>query len=119
MQVYAAEHYCEAFHATTCTAAVICHPLTRQAIGVFDITSDYSEPTSDVWALASLGAALVEREIQSLLTASDERLLLALAATRDELASYVIDLDGKRTIANRGATSILVPEDYAVLSRHI
>jgi transcriptional regulator of acetoin/glycerol metabolism len=116
MQVFAAEHYCEAFHTTTCTAALIRHPITRQAIGVFDITSDYAEPASDVWTLATLGAAEVEREMQSLLTASDERLLLALAATRDELASYVIDLDGNRTIANRRATAILVPEDYAALS---
>ncbi|HEY1296057.1 MAG TPA: helix-turn-helix domain-containing protein [Chloroflexota bacterium] len=119
MQVFAAEHYCEAFHTTTCTAALIRHPITRQAIGVFDITSDYAEPAPDVWALASLGAALVEREIQSLLIASDERLLLALAAAREELASYVIDLDGNRTIANRRATAILVPEDYRALSRHI
>ena len=62
---------------------------------------------------------MIEREIQGLLTASDERLLMALAAARDELASYAIDLDGKHTIANRRATSILVPEDYAALSRHI
>ena len=80
MQVFAAEHYCETFHSTTCTAALVRHPITRQAIGVFDITSGYAEPATNVWALATQAATLIEREIQRLLIASDERLLVALAA---------------------------------------
>jgi sigma-54 dependent transcriptional regulator, acetoin dehydrogenase operon transcriptional activator AcoR len=115
MQVFAAEHYCETFHNTTCTAALVRHPITRQALGVFDITSGYAEPATNVWALATQAATLVEREIQRLLVASDERLLLALAAGRNDLAAYAIDLDGRHTIANRGATAILAPEDYAAL----
>jgi len=119
MQVFAAEHYCETFHDTTCTAALVRHPLTRQAIGVFDITSGYAEPPTNVWALATQAAALVEREIQRLLVAGDERLLVALAAGRNDLAAYAIDLDGRHTIANRGATAILAPEDYAALWGYI
>jgi transcriptional regulator of acetoin/glycerol metabolism len=115
MQVFAAEHYCEAFHNTTCTAALIRHPITRQAIGVFDITSGYAEPATNVWALATQAATLIEREIQRLLIASDERLLVALAAGRNDLAAYAIDLAGRHTIANRGATAMLAPEDYAAL----
>jgi DNA-binding NtrC family response regulator len=49
------------------------------------------------------------------LLASDERLLVALAAGRNDLAAYAIDLEGRHTIANRAATSILAPEDYAAL----
>jgi transcriptional regulator of acetoin/glycerol metabolism len=119
MQVFAAEHYCEAFHNTTCTAALVRHPITRQAIGVFDITSNYAEPTANVWAFATQAALMVEREIQRLLTASDERLLMALAEERDDVASYAIDLDGRHTIANRGATAILAPDDYAALWGHV
>ena len=115
MQVFAAEHYCETFHNTTCTAALVRHPITRQAIGVFDITSGYAEPATNVWALATQAASLVEREIQRLLIASDERLLVALAAGRNDIAAYAIDLDGRHTIANRGATAIIAPEDYAAL----
>jgi len=119
MQVFAAEHYCEAFHNTTCTAAPIRHPITRQAIGVFDITSGYAESAANAWALATQGGAMIENKIQRLLTASDESLLMALGAARDELASYAIDLDGRHTIANRSATRTLAPEDYAALSDHI
>ena len=119
MQVFAAEHYCETFHSTTCTAALVRHPITRQALGVFDITSGYAEPATNVWALATQAATLIEREIQRLLVASDERLLVALAAGRNDLAAYAIDLDGRHTIANRGATAILAPEDYAALWMYI
>ncbi len=119
MQVFAAEHYCETFHDTTCTAALVRHPITRQAIGVFDITNGYAEPPTNVLALATQAASLVEREIQRLLVASDERLLVALAAGRNDLAAYAIDLDGRHTIANRGATAILAPEDYAALWGYI
>jgi transcriptional regulator of acetoin/glycerol metabolism len=115
MQVFGAEHYCETFHGTTCTATLIRHPITRQALGVFDITSGYAEPATNVWALATQAATLIEREIQRVLVASDERLLLALAAGRNDVAAYAIDLDGRHTIANRGATAILAPEDYAAL----
>jgi transcriptional regulator of acetoin/glycerol metabolism len=119
MQVFAAEHYCEAFHDTTCTAALVRHPLTRHAIGVFDITSSYAEPAANVAAFVTQAARMVEGEIQRLLTASDDRLLMALAAARNELASYAIDLDGRHTIANRGATAILTPQDYAALWEYI
>jgi transcriptional regulator of acetoin/glycerol metabolism len=119
MQVFAAEHYCETFHNTTCTAALVRHPITRQPIGVFDITSAYAEPATNVWALATQAASLVEREIQRLLNASDERLLVALADARNDLAAYTTDLDGRHTIANRGATAILAPEDYAALWTYI
>jgi len=115
MQVFAAEHYCETFHNTTCTAALVRHPITRQALGVFDITSGFAEPATNVWALATQAAALIEREIQRLLVASDERLLLALETGRNDFAAYAIDLEGRHTIANRGATAILRPEDYAAL----
>src|SRR4030081_2320328 len=50
MQVFATEHYCEAFHGTTCTAALVRHPLTRQPMGVFAITSGFAEPVTNIWA---------------------------------------------------------------------
>jgi transcriptional regulator of acetoin/glycerol metabolism len=115
MQVFAAEHFCEALHGTMCTAALVRHPITRQPIGVFDITCGYAEPADHVWGLATQAATMVEREIQQLLIASDEHLLVALAARRNDVAAYAIDLDGRHTIANRGAIAILAPEDYAAL----
>jgi transcriptional regulator of acetoin/glycerol metabolism len=119
MRVFAAEHYCEAFHETMCTAALVRDPLTRQPIGVFDITSAYTEPASNVWALAMQAASLIESEIQQLLVSSGERLLQTLATQQHDQAAYVIDLECKNTIANQGATALLTPEDYASLSTYV
>jgi transcriptional regulator of acetoin/glycerol metabolism len=119
MRVFAAEHYCEAFHETMCTAALVRDPLTRQPIGVFDITSTYTEPASNVWALAMQAASLIESEIQQLLLSSGERLLQTLAVQQHDQAAYVIDLECKNTIANQAATALLAPEDYASLSTHV
>jgi transcriptional regulator of acetoin/glycerol metabolism len=115
MQVFATEHYCEAFHGTTCTAALVRHPLTRQPMGVFDITSGFAEPVTNIWALATQSAALIEHEMKDLLSSNDERLLKTLSAGGDDLAAYAIDLEGRHTITNRSATAILAPEDYSAL----
>jgi transcriptional regulator of acetoin/glycerol metabolism len=119
MRVFAAEHYCEAFHETMCTAALVRDPLTHQPIGVFDITSAYTEPASNVWALAMQAASLIESEIQQLLISSGERLLQTLVAQQHDLAAYVIDLECKNTIANQSATALLAPEDYASLATYV
>jgi transcriptional regulator of acetoin/glycerol metabolism len=119
MRVFAAEHYCEAFHETMCTAALVRDPLTRQPIGVFDITSAYTEPASNVWALAVQAASLIESEIQQLLVSSGERLLETLATQQHDQAAYVIDLEGKSTMSNQAATALLAPEDYASLSTYV
>jgi transcriptional regulator of acetoin/glycerol metabolism len=119
MRVFAAEHYCEAFHETMCTAALVRDPLTREPIGVFDITSKYAEPASNVWALAMQAASLIESEIQQLLVSSGERLLQTLAVQQHDQAAYVIDLECKNTIANQAATALLAPEDYASLSTYV
>jgi sigma-54 dependent transcriptional regulator, acetoin dehydrogenase operon transcriptional activator AcoR len=119
MQVFAAEHYCEAFHGTMCTAALVRHPLTRQPIGVFDITSSYAEPAANVWALATQAATLIEREIEQLLVSNSERLLQTLSARRQDQAAYAVDREGRHTIANRGATATLAPEDYESLWNHV
>jgi sigma-54 dependent transcriptional regulator, acetoin dehydrogenase operon transcriptional activator AcoR len=115
MRVFAAEHYCETFHSTTCTAALIRDPVTRQPIGVFDITSDFAENASNVWALALHAGSLIESEIQHLLLSSGERLLETAATQQQDQAAYVVDLECRNTIANRAAVALLAPDDYASL----
>ena len=115
MQVFAAEHYCESFHDLTCTAALVRHPLTRQALGVLDVTSLCTESLRAVWELTTESAALMECEIRELLVSSDRVLLEALATARDGLAAYATDLRGRRTIGNREATAIVGPQDHATL----
>jgi transcriptional regulator of acetoin/glycerol metabolism len=119
MQVFAAEHYCESFHDLTCTAALVRHPLTRQALGVLDVTSLYTEPLRDVWQLTTESAALMEAEIRELLISSDRVLLEALATAREGVAAYATDLRGRRTIGNREATASIGPQDHAALWSHV
>jgi transcriptional regulator with XRE-family HTH domain len=41
LQLLAAEHFCDAPQAFTCTAAPICAPTTREIVGVLDFTGNY------------------------------------------------------------------------------
>lgn len=41
VQLMAAEHYCDGWQDLTCTATPIHHPLTREVIGILDVTGDY------------------------------------------------------------------------------
>jgi len=119
MRVFAAEHYCEAFHDVMCTAAIVRDPLTGQPLGVFDVTSSYAEPTATVWALAEQAAALIGHEIQQLLLSNGERLLETLAAQQHDQPAYVVDRECTRVITNRGAIAMLGPEDYAALWTYV
>lgn len=114
-QVFAAEHYCEAFHSVVCTAAPIRHPLTGQLLGVFDITSDFQEGSIRVWALATQTALAIETEIRGLLMSSDRMLLEALAMAGTSAAAYAVDLEGRHMIGNRGAVQMIGPEDHSAL----
>jgi transcriptional regulator of acetoin/glycerol metabolism len=115
MQVFAAEHFCEAFHGLTCTAAPVRHALTRQVLGVVDVTASYDEATSNVRALTAQSAELIQRELRELMIAGDRQLLEALSSVREGLAAYATDLHGRRTIGNHGATAMIAPEDHAAL----
>lgn len=113
-QVFAAEHYCEGFHSVMCTASPVRHPLTRQVLGVFDITTGFRDGSGAMWALVTQIVGSVEREMRNELTASDQMLLEALTRSGESIA-YAVDLEGRHTISNRNATSSLGPTDYAVL----
>jgi sigma-54 dependent transcriptional regulator, acetoin dehydrogenase operon transcriptional activator AcoR len=119
MRVFAAEHYCEAFHDVMCTAAIVRDPLTGQPLGVFDVTSSYAEPTATVWAVAEQAAALIGHEIQQLLLSNGERLLETLAAQQHDQPAYVVDRECTRVITNRGAMTMLGPEDYSALWTYV
>lgn len=115
MQVFAAEHYCESFHALTCTASVLRHPLTHQPLGVFDVTTKFTESSRNLWAITSQSASLIELEMRDVLLSEGQVLLAALATAREGLAAYATDLHGRRTIGNRGATALIAPADHAAL----
>jgi transcriptional regulator of acetoin/glycerol metabolism len=112
VQVFAAEHYCEAFHSVICTAAPVRHPITGQLLGVFDITADFEEGNLRLWALATQTALAIETELRELLMSGDRMLLEALAMAEEGTAAYAVDLEGRRMIGNRGAVRMVAPEDH-------
>ncbi len=114
-QVFAAEHYCEGFHSLICTASPVRHPLTGQILGVFDVSADFGQESTRVWSLTSQTAGSIEAEIRRLLMSADQMLLKALSMAGDGIAAYAVDLEGQRTIGNRGATAVIGPEDHAAL----
>src|SRR5207302_1670279 len=103
MQVFAAEHYCESFHDLTCTAALVRHPLTRQALGVLDVTSLCTESLRAVWELTTESAALMECEIRELLVSSDRVLLEARPTGRVRAGRELGALHRIRPLAAAGS----------------
>ena len=63
-QVYAAEHYLQALHGFSCTAAIVRHPVTREPLGVLGLATDTSISASFARPLIVRAALDVERLLE-------------------------------------------------------
>ena len=63
VHVHGAEHYLEALHAYSCTAAVVRHPVTREMLGVLGIAAGTEVPAAYTRPLIARAAIDVEREL--------------------------------------------------------
>ena len=62
--VYAAEHYAEALHGFSCTAAPVRHPVTREALGLLGMATDTTISASFARPLIARAALDIERLLQ-------------------------------------------------------
>ena len=62
--VYAAEHYVEALHGFSCTAAIVRHPVTREMLGVLGLATDASISATFARPLMVRAALDVERLLE-------------------------------------------------------
>jgi transcriptional regulator of acetoin/glycerol metabolism len=98
-QVLSAEHYCGAFHDFSCTASPIRHPVTREVLGVLDLT--------DLSGGALYTAALVARAARELERLMEEQVF---GRERELLERYLKARAGRRapflTVDRAGHTII-------------
>lgn len=73
--VHAAEHYVGAFHGFSCTAAPVRHPITREVLGIFGLTTDTSISGSFASPLVTRAALDVERLLEEQLFGRERELL--------------------------------------------
>jgi transcriptional regulator of acetoin/glycerol metabolism len=73
--VYAAEHYIEALHGFSCTAAIVRHPVTREALGVLGLATDTSVSATFARPLIVRAARDVERLLENQVFGRERELL--------------------------------------------
>jgi two-component system sensor histidine kinase KdpD len=113
VQLMAAEHYCSGWQDVTCTAAPIRHPLTREIIGVLDLTGDYRLIRSHLTSLVAAGALEIGQELRALLQISP-----AGAPAVSTARSFIVQGSAPRATAmqpppaHRGAaTALPLPDE--------
>lgn len=110
-----AEHYRDNFQNFTCVGAPLRHPLTRNLVGVLNVSCSYRH-THDLMIPLMLSAA---RDIESRMYAGSslqERMLLEefLGASRGTSAA-VVSLNQDFLITNTAAATLLDANDHALL----
>lgn len=73
--VFAAEHYIEALHGFSCTAAVVRHPVTREALGVLGLATDTSVSAAFARPLIVRAARDIERLLENQVFGRERELL--------------------------------------------
>lgn len=123
IQMWAGEHFIDAFHGFFCTALPIRDPLNRQIVAVLNMcirASDVSQAVPSAMAQITLGAALeIERGLAAQLAVREQALLYRYLETRRTRAGKaLIAFDGRTTIASDGALRLLERGDYAALTAY-
>lgn len=73
--VSAAEHYIEALHGFSCTAAIVRHPVTREALGVLGLATDTSVSAAFARPLIVRAAGDIERLLENEVFGRERELL--------------------------------------------
>jgi transcriptional regulator of acetoin/glycerol metabolism len=113
-QVFAAEHYCIGFQGYACTAAPVRHPVTRELIGVLDVTMKASEITHHTCAMVVHAARDIERQLEEHILGRERQLLERYLRGRVGLQVPFITVDhsGRTIIQNAlAAEEVSASED--------
>jgi transcriptional regulator of acetoin/glycerol metabolism len=116
-QVYAAEHYLQALHGFTCTAAIVRHPVTREALGVLGLATDMSISASVARPLIVRAALDVERLLEDQVFGRERELLEHYLRGRAGRAAPFLTVDraGHTVIQNARMLQSATGEDVGLL----
>jgi len=106
VQIFAAEHFCKGWHDWVCSAAPIRDPLSRQLIGVLDMTARKNFVQAHDLYLVSSYAYKIEQALASRFVEENMSSFRTLLDTISE-PLVMFDLEGKITRCNQQARSLL------------
>ena len=115
--VYAAEHYIEALHGFSCTAAIVRHPVTREPLGVLGLATDTSVSAAFARPLIVRAARDVERLLEDQVFGRERELLEHYLRSRAgrPAAFLTVDRAGHTVIQNARMLQSASGEDVALL----
>jgi len=115
--VFAAEHYIEALHGFSCTAAIVRHPVTREALGVLGLATDTSVSATFARPLIVRAAREVERLLEDQVFGRERELLEHYLRSRAGRPTAFLSVDraGHTVIQNARMLQSASGEDVQLL----
>jgi sigma-54 dependent transcriptional regulator, acetoin dehydrogenase operon transcriptional activator AcoR len=115
--VFAGEHYLEALHGFSCTAAIVRHPVTREALGVLGMATDTNIPGSFAEPLIVRAALDVERLLEDQVFGRERELMEHYLRSRAGRAAPFLTVDraGHTVIQNARMLQSATGEDVQLL----
>jgi transcriptional regulator of acetoin/glycerol metabolism len=115
--VYAAEHYIQVLHGFSCTAAIVRHPVTREALGVLALATDTSVPAAFARPLIVRAARDVERLLENEVFGRERELLEYYLRSRagHPIPFLTVDRAGHTVIQNARMLQSATGEDVQLL----
>lgn len=66
LQIFAAEHYCEGIHDWVCSSSPIRNPITKELLGVIDVTGFWKEAQAHTLGMTMMASSLIENKLNEL-----------------------------------------------------
>jgi transcriptional regulator of acetoin/glycerol metabolism len=118
-QVFAGEHFCVGFQGYACTAAPVRHPVTREVLGVLDVTTDAQAANYHTFAMVVHAARDIEQHMEEHVFGRERELLERYLRGRVGLQTpfLTVDRSGRTIIQNALAAQMLTSEDLPFVLR--
>ena len=65
VQIFAAEHFCKGIHDWTCSSSPILDPITKQVLGVINVTGPWEEAQVHTLGMAVMASKVIEQELHA------------------------------------------------------
>lgn len=75
LQIFAAEHFCEGIHDWVCSSAPIRDPLTKELLGVIDVTGFWKEAQAHTLGMTMMASRVIENKLNELAVSARTQLL--------------------------------------------
>jgi len=118
-QVFAAEHFCLGFQGYACTATPIRHPVTREVLGILDVTTDARAANFHTYAMVVHAARDIEQHMEEHVFGRERELLERYLRGRVglQVPFLTVDRSGRTIIQNAQAAQTITNDDLPVVMR--